>query len=144
PDLDVTVKETGTAQVQQGIDHLGESLHGVPPTTTVGFATAGVPDTLSHIQQVNAAIDGTPSSFTVTANVNISGAIASIAQLDRMMPHSPAKEGPLSTLPNWDALFAGIAASADKYGKDAVDSVKSYVDAIKAIYDSLGAELTFG
>ena len=60
------------------------------------------------------------SEFTITANVDIEPALASLDELDAHLPHSPARKGPLSHAPNWDWAFAGISESASRHTDQAM------------------------
>lgn len=81
------------------------ALQGVPPTVVTTVTTPGAPEAATAIAGVTEAVNAVPRSFTVTANVDISGALANIATLSNNMPRSPAKEGPFRVLPNWQAVF---------------------------------------
>ncbi len=81
----------------------------VPSATTTTSATVNTAQSAGQIAGVSAAVALVPKSFTVTANVDIGGALANIATLAANMPHSPAKEGPFKTLPNWQWVFSNFA-----------------------------------
>jgi TP901 family phage tail tape measure protein len=87
------------------VNNYTTSVKSVPAASVTAFTTPGLDDATLGVRQLQTAIYDVPPSFTVTATVDISGALASIATLNNNMPHSPAREGPFSTLPNWDALF---------------------------------------
>lgn len=59
--------------------------------------------------------------FTARFSIDTSGlavaeqaALSAVAFIDSIMPHSPAKRGPLKRLPRWGALFEGIGPAGDK------------------------------
>jgi hypothetical protein len=58
------------------------------------------------------------NAFATGLEESIDAAVAAAKKLaaavDRYMPHSPAKEGPLSKLPNWDALMPTFDTGAAK------------------------------
>lgn len=97
--------------------------------TTTGAATTAA----GAIAGVGTAIRVIPKDFTVTAHVNISGALAAIAELDRNMPHSPAKEGPFRVLPNWDALFETLPEAARGALGETIDAMSPYLASFRRL-----------
>jgi len=94
--------------------NLTGSIQDVPKSSTTTVASPGAVVAAGQIAGVSLAIALVSKSFTVTAKVDISGALASIADLNAHLPHSPAEKGPFSTLPNWDALLTTLAPALDK------------------------------
>jgi len=88
----------------------------VPTTVTTAVSAPGATEATGQVNAVTAAVATVPKSFTVTAVVDTSAALAAIANLDAHMPHSPAKTGPFSTLPNWNALFSALPAAFNSAG----------------------------
>ena len=82
-------------------------------------------------------------SFTIHAYMDTSNFDAGTAHVAANTPHSPAEEGPLAFTPNWDWLFEGIAASAEKYTEEALEHAKNYVDTVQAMFGAFSAELDF-
>jgi TP901 family phage tail tape measure protein len=73
-----------------------------------------------------ASLSSVPTTFTVTANVDTSGAIAAISELRSYMPASPAEQGPFSTLPDWSSVFSSLEPA----GEDAINTVERTVQAM--------------
>lgn len=93
---------------------------------------------------VGATIKMVPKDFTVTAHVDISGALAAIDTLNRNLPHSPAEEGPFSTLPNWDALFDQMPIAANRAIGQTVATMTSYTGTMREIGHNIGQGLVIG
>lgn len=55
--------------------------------------------------------------LTLDASAATSAAQSAASFINSLLPHSPAERGPLSRLPNWDALFEGIGP-ASRRGAD--------------------------
>lgn len=119
----------------------------IPGTVQTTVTTPGLDDATIGVRLLQTAINDVPPSFTVTATVDISGALASIDTLNNNMPHSPAKEGPFRTLPNWQALFESWGPALDAaitqfeaWGNDVAKKGAETVSSVsKAITDALGA-----
>ncbi len=117
PAIDGLIKlmtDLGLIKAEPEVDLLGEEL------------------ALEGIGDIEREIGLLPDSFTVTANVDIAPAMASIAQLDANMPHSPAREGPLSVAPNWDWLFEGLPEAAE----DAIDRLQTIFARISPVFQT--------
>ncbi|MBX6354542.1 MAG: phage tail tape measure protein [Micromonosporaceae bacterium] len=129
-----------------GIDEVQRKLTEVNEMEIAGKTVdveASTDTAMERLREVERQIAAVPKSFTVTADVDISLAEQKITQLGRLLPHSPAEEGPLSVEPNWDWLFEGLAVAAERYSKEAVDKVRSYIDAIRGGFGALRESLTF-
>lgn len=111
-DLRQAMIDLGLIKAEPEVDLLGEEL-----------AKEG-------IQDIDKEIGMLPSSFTITANVDITEGLAQIDMLNNHLPHSPAKEGPLSKLPNWDALFEDLPEAAE----DATDRLSEIFGRIAPIF----------
>lgn len=75
------------------------------------------------INNILGALNQLPTSFSVTANVDISGALAAINTLRANMPSSPAKEGPFHELPDWHSIYDTLEPA----GQEAVNTVHDTV-----------------
>ena len=119
----------------------------IPGTATVNVTTPGLAAATDNVNGLTNAINLVPKTFTVTATVDISGALSEINRLNNNMPHSPAKEGPFQTLPNWNALFESWGPALDSaikafegWGNDIAKKGAETVSSVsKAITDALGA-----
>lgn len=128
--------DDGAAAAQGHAGALGE-------TTAAAIVAKGA------IAGVGLAILAVPKSFTVTAHVDISGALAAIAELNAHLPHSPAEKGPFARLPNWGALFDGFAAATggalgliDRFGQQVQASLgKFFGGAVVGTGGGIGAAL---
>lgn len=133
--------------------NLSTDIHNVPTavTTTASTNAAKIAGEVAGLQLAIALV---PKSFTVTANVDISGALSSIQQLRDNMPHSPAKEGPFRVLPDWTKVFdtfgtgvddsiaalGRLGAATDGATADLQSKIAGAASAMaKAITDTLGA-----
>jgi TP901 family phage tail tape measure protein len=135
------------------VDALHRNIDEVPPTVTT-TASADTATAVEGIGAVTGAIAAVPKSFTVTAYVDINPATQGILDLSNMLPRSPAKEGPFRVLPNWDALFDGIApaldrakALIDQFGDDTlkkmIETISSISGTVKGGVEALTALGTF-
>jgi hypothetical protein len=105
------------AQMASGqVSNLTTTINAVPKAVTTAVSAPGATEATGQVNAVTAAVATVPKSFTVTAVVDTSAALAAIANLDAHMPHSPAKTGPFSTLPNWNALFSALPAAFNSAG----------------------------
>ncbi|WP_052279210.1 phage tail tape measure protein [Methanosarcina acetivorans] len=52
------------------------------------------------------------SGITSSASTVYNAVSSALSSVSNLLPHSPAKEGPLAELPNWDALFAAPAETS--------------------------------
>jgi TP901 family phage tail tape measure protein len=131
-----------------------EGLLGIPKTANTSFDTPGLAGARAGIAALTFAIQAVPKSFTVTPVVNLGPALSALASFDAQLPHSPAKEGPFRVLPNWDALFDGIApaldrakALIDQFGDDTlkkmIETISSISGAVKGGVEALTALGTF-
>jgi len=98
------------------VSNLTTTINAVPKAATTAVSAPGATEATGQVNAVTAAVATVPKSFTVTAVVDTSAALAAIANLDAHMPHSPAKTGPFSTLPNWNALFSALPAAFNSAG----------------------------
>jgi TP901 family phage tail tape measure protein len=141
---------TGT----QAVGAYSGRIRDIPPAASTSFSTPGLAAAQAGMFFLTKAILAIPKSFTVTAQVDISAALGAIDRLDRSLPHSPAKEGPLRVLPNWDALFDTFApaidrakALVDQFGDDALKKLieipSAIAGAIKASVEAFGALADF-
>lgn len=105
------------AQMASGqVSNLTTTINAIPKAATTAVTAPGATEATGQVNAVTAAVATVPKSFTVTAVVDTSGALAAIADLDAHMPHSPARTGPFSTLPNWNALFSALPAAFNSAG----------------------------
>lgn len=93
----------GTDAANGGVG--AQNAHAQAMAQTTGAATTAA----GAISSVGLAIKMVPRDFTVTAHVDISQAMAAIETLSNNIPRSPAKEGPFRQLPNWQAIYEGLA-----------------------------------
>ena len=101
----------------------------VPPDITMKFNDA---DAKGEIETIKGEINGIPTSFTVTAYANIAPASNAIYQLGRLIPHSPAEEGPFAKEPNWQWVFDGLSTEAKAATADATDSLAAFNDLMQS------------
>lgn len=106
-DPNITATDTATA-VANGVT---VAIGTIPPSHDTNVTAT---DNASFIiNQVRDAINNLPTTFSITAHVDTSGALAAIQTLRNNMPSSPAKEGPFRTLPDWGSVFSTLAPAAD-------------------------------
>lgn len=99
--------------------------------------TADNSDALSGINAVQSAIDNVQKSFTVYANLDYTAVTGGLATMEGYLPNSPAKYGPMSTLPDWSFLTWTLAPTFSA----AVGTVQ---DGGAAMLQSLGSVLADG
>lgn len=128
---------------QDSAHQLGDGIRSVPTTLTTTVTTPGMQDARDQIGFLQGDIANTPKDFTVTAHVDLSEAEFAIGKLSREMPHSPAQEGPLSVLPNWNALFDGIKAAGDTAVKDLAATLSAMAQAITGFTSAAAGLATF-
>lgn len=81
-------------------------------------------------------INSVPTTLSVTASVDTSGAMAAIADLRANMPSSPAEKGPFRTLPDWNSVFASLEPA----GEGAVAAIeRTTLEMARAIGDGIDA-----
>lgn len=123
----------------QVADRLEDVLRGLgllPPKVEIDIESTAQQQA-EHIRRLNMEIDSLPSSFTITANVNIAPAMDNLAKLGRNIPQSPAEEGPLSKEPDWDWLFRGLAESAERTTNETIDKLRSFVGGVRDVMSAL-------
>jgi TP901 family phage tail tape measure protein len=97
-------------------------------TTTVDADTTQATDA---IEGLVSAINGlTSNTYSVTITADTSLADAAIAALANKLPHSPAKEGPLSKTPSFDYVAESLAKSLGVMEKATVRSMGEIADAL--------------
>lgn len=74
--------------------------------------------------RIHTLIDG---NYTVHIGADISAVYAAVEQANALLPHSPAKEGPLARTPRWDWAFEGAVASAERYVTQAADDAAKFL-----------------
>lgn len=99
------------------------------PKETILTITA-VDHASGPINDIRNAVSAVPSSFTVTASVDTTGAIAAITNLRGYMPSSPSKLGPFQKLPNWAAVYETLQPASDEAVATTRSTVRSMADAI--------------
>jgi TP901 family phage tail tape measure protein len=112
PTVSVNDQATGIAQgITRAVDDIPDTSR--TEATAADFATP-------VLGGIALAVEGIPKSFTITANVDTSGALAAIANLRANMPSSPAEKGPFRTLPDWGSVFSSLAPA----GEEAVSTIE--------------------
>ena len=107
-----------TENAEEGLGRVGDWA--LPDkTVTVDGDTADADGKLVNVQQT---IAGIPRSFTITAYANTAPAVNSIIGLGKLVPQSPAEEGPFSKEPNWGWVFEGSRLRQEESTKDAADT----------------------
>jgi len=107
-------------QVRGVFSQMMSSLQTVITSTAGGFYNAGQNIITSMVNGIIAAAGG-----IINAIKNV------FAQIANLIPHSPAKEGPLAELPNWGSYLAGGMPQAESQVKSGATSM------VKAAADGL-------
>lgn len=122
PTEHTTVAGFDTSDPDEKIPPLMAALGGIPgETNTTAYAHTTQAET--DIGLLRGEIESVPSSFTITPVVDLLPATAALGILDDLMPHSPAKRGPLSREPNWQWLFDGLPPAAIASGLAATEGL---------------------
>ncbi len=96
----------GKDVVQKLIDGLLEKLQTVKDTVSKITNAASLSGLSSSVSKSTSSLGSTLSSSIKSAGASAKVSLSEAAQgLKRLLPNSPAKEGPFKTLPNWDAVF---------------------------------------
>lgn len=109
-------QDTVATAINGVVDKLGNMLIDLgllPESKRTDFQTPGLDDANTDVGNLGEGIGALPSSFTITANVDIAPAMDRVQQLRDNLPFSPAKEGPFSTLPDWQFLMWTLPAAFD-------------------------------
>lgn len=126
----------GKALVQKLIDGLKSKLQEVK--NTVSEITK-----LSSITESSAAKSVKSAGSSVVDTIKSAGtkakvSLAEAAQgLRRLLPSSPAKEGPFKKLPNWDAVFVDPLAESIQTAKGFTAPLKSTLSSLRSPLDSM-------
>ena len=111
-DPNITATDTASAVAATVTTNIGN----VPPAHDTNITAT---DNASQIiNGVRDAINNLPTTFSITANVDTSGALSAIANLRANMPSSPADEGPFRTLPDWSSVYASLAPAGAEALRD--------------------------
>jgi TP901 family phage tail tape measure protein len=98
------------------------------PTEWITKLYAETQAALSNLATLRETIYGIPSSFTINAGVNIASAREALGHLGDMIPHSPAKEGPLAFEPDWSSYVDGFPEAVEEFGTAGVDMMAESVE----------------
>ena len=126
----------GKALVQKLIDGLKSKLQEVK--NTVSEITK-----LSSISESSAAKSVKSAGSSVVNTIKSAGtkakvSLAEAAQgLRRLLPSSPAKEGPFKKLPNWDAVFVDPLEESIQTAKGFTAPLKSTLSSLRSPLDSM-------
>ncbi|HBY46031.1 MAG TPA: phage tail tape measure protein [Chloroflexi bacterium] len=75
----------------------------------VGVLAAENSQALEAIGAVQTAVDNLPKNFTIYAELNYTAIEAGMVRVAGLIPHSPAKWGPLAFTPDWGYITEGFA-----------------------------------
>lgn len=114
---------TAVATVVEKVEGLLVKLGLIPAEKSTDVSAPGVDQATTDVDGLATSISEVPNSFTVTAYANIDPALEQLYYLNEHLPHSPAKTGPFSVLPNWDALFEHLPGAAHKHTVEAFGAV---------------------
>jgi len=78
---------------------------------------------IAGIDEVESRLSGVTRSFTIYAQLDYTAVTAGLIHVEGLLPHSPAKWGPLAFTPDWSYITAGFAA-------DTLPAVESGVGAL--------------
>ena len=96
----------GKDVVQKLIDGLLAKLQTVKDTVSKITSAASLSGLSSSVSKSTSSLGSSLSSSIKSAGSSAKVSLAAAATgLKRLLPNSPAKEGPFKTLPNWDAIF---------------------------------------
>ncbi|MCX2728558.1 hypothetical protein OO015_13795 (plasmid) [Thermomicrobium sp. 4228-Ro] len=123
-------------QVAERLEDVLRGLGLLPPEVEIDIQSTAQQQA-EHIRRLNMEIDSLPSSFTITANVNIAPAMDNLAKLGRNIPQSPAEEGPLSKEPDWGWLFRGLVESAEKSTNETIERLRTFVGSVRDVMGAL-------
>jgi len=103
----------------------------LPESKRTEFATPGMEDAQTNVDTLKGKIDDVPSSMVITAHVDILQAQNALNELRGMtFTQSPPKKGPMAFVPDWNYLFEGLVESAETYGTQAMERLRSFVTRI--------------
>ena len=130
----------GKAFVQKLIDGLKSKLQEVK--NTVSEITK-----LSSISESSAAKSVKSAGSSVVDTIKSAGTKAKVSLteaaqgLRRLLPSSPAKEGPFKKLPNWDAVFVDPLEESIQTAKGFTAPLKSTLSSLRSPLDSMARGL---
>lgn len=96
----------GVQVVQKLVDGLLSKLSSIKEAVSKITSAASLSGLSSSVSKSTSSLSSTLSSSIKSAGSSAKVSLSEAAQgLKRLLPNSPAKEGPFKTLPNWDAVF---------------------------------------
>lgn len=111
--------------------------------STITSAESSISTSISKLASSSASSMGTSLSNAITS----SGAKAKVSLaeaasgLKRLLPNSPAKEGPFKELPNWDAVFVDPLRKSIETIKGFSNPLKNSLSSLRSPLDSMGGGL---
>lgn len=130
----------GKALVQKLIDGLKSKLQEVKNTVSEITKLSSITES-SAAKSVKSAGSGVVNTIKSTGT-KAKVSLAEAAQgLRRLLPSSPAKEGPFKKLPNWDAVFVDPLEESIKTAKGFTAPLKSTLSSLRSPLDSMAGGL---
>lgn len=80
----------------------------------------------------------------ITVTVDASQVYPELDRLANHLPHSPAKEGPLSDPPNWQWLFEGLLDAAKGATSDTLERLDKFAGGLRTVMDVVKSALDIG
>ena len=126
----------GKALVQKLIDGLKSKLQEVKNTVSEITKLSSITESSAakSVKSAGSSVVDTIKSAGTKAKVSLTEAAQG---LRRLLPSSPAKEGPFKKLPNWDAVFVDPLEESIKTAKGFTAPLKSTLSSLRSPLDSM-------
>lgn len=126
----------GKALVQKLIDGLKSKLQEVKNTVSEITKLSSITESSAakSVKSAGSSVVNTIKSTGTKAKVSLAEAALG---LRRLLPSSPAKEGPFKKLPNWDAVFVDPLEESIKTAKGFTAPLKSTLSSLRSPLDSM-------
>lgn len=126
----------GKALVQKLIDGLKSKLQEVKNTVSEITKLSSITESSAakSVKSAGSSVVNTIKSTGTKAKVSLAEAAQG---LRRLLPSSPAKEGPFKKLPNWDAVFVDPLEESIQTAKGFTAPLKSTLSSLRSPLDSM-------